>query len=219
MSKKFERRSIKILEVREAEEGDAHIGTLTGYAAVFESDSVDFGGWKERIAKGAFTRSLEEQPDVFALWSHNSAAPLARAPETLTINEDDKGLKVEIKLVDTARNRDLLMEVRSGIIDSMSFGFVTRKQQWEELDDGSELRTLIDVELYEVSPVVWPAYPDTSIASRSRNTFHKAKEGQPEMRSLVFKGDEPELKESNLDQEEDSVPNLTEHWEARLRLM
>lgn len=169
--KHFEIRTLRGLSIREdAEKRDGMIGTLTGYAAVFNSDSVEFSGWDkpwvERIAPGAFKRSLTESPDVVALWSHRTDAPIARAPKTLAISEDTEGLKVEIALADTSRNRDLLADVRSGSVDAMSFGFQARSTKWEE-GKARDVRTLLDVDLFEVSAVVFPAYPATSLSARS----------------------------------------------------
>jgi len=164
---KIEIRSIKGLTFRAATEG--FIGTLVGHAAMFNSDSVEFAGWEkpwvERIAPGAFKRSLTEQPDVKALAQHDSAAILGRAPGTLTLSEDDKGLAIEIRLVDTQLNRDTLTLVRSGIIDSMSFDFIPTKTQWEE-GEKRDIRTLLDVDLHEVSVVTWPAYPAAHVGAR-----------------------------------------------------
>jgi HK97 family phage prohead protease len=166
-------RALKGLEIREAAKYSGHIGVLTGYAAVFNSDSAEFAGydkpWIERIAPGAFTRTLRDSPDVAALWSHRTDAILARTPTTLTLREDATGLSVEIALIDTQTNRDVLASVRGGLVDSMSFGFSTKSAKW---DAGKyrDVRTLLDVDLFEVSPVVWPAYPGTSLSARSAVT-------------------------------------------------
>lgn len=180
MSKK-ETRALQGIEVREAPEDSPFIGILEGYASVFNSDSVPFDGgrrdWVERVQPGAFARTLREKPDVKAFWSHRSDQILARAPETLTLMEDERGLKATIHLVDTQLNRDLLTQIRAGIVDAMSFGFTVNAQSWEK-DDANhrDIRTVTDVELFEVSPVVFPAYPDTSIAVRSQEQFHEKEE-------------------------------------------
>lgn len=203
--KNLEHRTIvKELEFREDNERDGIIGTLHGYAAVFDSDSVEFAGWDkpwvERIERGAFKRTLSERgDDVVALWSHDSAEPIARAPKTLKLSEDERGLKAEIELIDTQRNRDLLNQIRNGIVDAMSFGFEVKKQEWDDSDKERAIRTLKDVELYEVSPVVWPAYPDTTIAARSLEKFLQAREEE-----------EPEAEEQSV-----TAP-LRDLWRARL---
>jgi HK97 family phage prohead protease len=172
----LEQRAFKGLEVREAPEKSGLIGVLTGYAARFNSDSVEFPGydkpWIERIAPGAFKRTLTDQPDVYALVQHDSSRAIGRTPGTLKLFEDENGLRAEIGLKDTTLGRDLLEQVRAGIIDAMSFGFKTRAQKWEE-GEKRDLRTLLDVELFEVSAVIWPAYPETSIAVRSHEEWRK----------------------------------------------
>lgn len=175
---KTETRILKGLSLREAEQGSGYIGVLEGYAAVFESNSVEFGGygkpWVERIKPGAFSRSLTENTDVKALWSHRDDAVMARTPATLSIEEDDNGLRVEIRLIDTTLNRDVLTCVRGGLIDAMSFGFIPKKVTWEE-GETRDTRTLEDVDLFEVSAVAWPAYPNSSISARS--AIRRASEG------------------------------------------
>jgi len=174
-----ETRALRGLEIREAGEGSTHIATLTGYAAVFNSDSVEFrsskGPWVERISPGAFGRSLREQPDVMAFWAHDTQQPIARAPKSLRLSEDERGLKVEIDLPRTTVARDLLENIRAGVVDAMSFGFRAVAEKWQELKD-RDLRTLTDVDLLEVSAVVYPAYPDTTLAVRSHDIFRQGLE-------------------------------------------
>lgn len=188
----IERRALKGLTVRAADQGSDFIGVLTGHAAMFNSDSVAFEGagkpWVERIAPGAFTRTLQENPDVVALWSHDASKPAGRTPETLSIREDETGLAVEIRLVDTATNRDLLTNIRAGIVDAMSFGFIPVRTQWEE-QQGRDVRTLLDVDLLEVSAVVWPAYPDTSIGARSQRQFRELRATAPDLKEVMQERD------------------------------
>lgn len=168
----IEYRSFRKLELREAKK-DGVIGVLVGYAAVFNSESADFGGWKEVLRAGCFKRSLTEMPDVRALYQHNPAQVLGRCgANTLIVREDDHGLQIEIELIDTQFNRDVLANVRSGNIDAMSFGMVAKKYEWDVNEErGYDLRILTDVDLFEVSVVTWPAYEETEVAARSLQTF------------------------------------------------
>lgn len=168
----IEYRSFRKLELREAKK-EGVIGVLVGYAAVFNSESADFGGWKEVLRAGCFKRSLTEMPDVRALYQHNPAQVLGRrGANTLTVREDDHGLYVEIELIDTQFNKDVLANVRSGNIDAMSFGMVAKKYEWDVNEErGYDLRILTDVDLFEVSVVTWPAYEETEVAARSLQTF------------------------------------------------
>lgn len=163
--KTVEYRALKGIEIR-SEDGKPSV--LVGYAALFNSRSVDLGGFVEIVRPGAFTRSLKESPEVLALAHHDSARPLARrSANTLTCVEDEKGLRVEITLNDSTSAQDVTKDVRSGNIEGMSFGFSTVKDAVTRKAGELPLRELLDVTLYEVSPVTMPAYPGTSIAARS----------------------------------------------------
>lgn len=141
--------------------------TLAGYAVVFNSEAR-IGDWfNERIAPGAFDRALATDADVRALIDHNSGRVIGRTKSgTLRLAVDERGLKVEIDVPDTADGRDLMVLVERGDISGMSFGFRVTKQEWDESGD-TPLRTIQSVDLYEVSVVAFPAYNDTSIAMRS----------------------------------------------------
>lgn len=154
------------LEVRAAADGE--MPTLVGYAAVFNS-RIDFGWMQEEVAPGAFARSLAENDDVRALADHDTGVSQVlgrRSAGTLRLSEDTTGLRVEIDLPDTATARDLVTQLAAKNIDGMSFGFRARSVEWNEEAEPA-IRTLLDVELIEVSVVTFPAYPDTSIAKRS----------------------------------------------------
>jgi hypothetical protein len=186
---KIETRQVGKIELRNADADGKPI--LAGYAAVFDSDSEDFGGWKERIAPGAFARDLADKKDIRALINHDTSRVIGRSSAgTLNLEETDSGLYVEISLPDTTEARDLLANVKAGNIDGMSFGFRARDAEWaesERADDGKkkkyDYRILKDVELIEVSAVAFPAYPATSIAHRSYEQFLKNRKTKPNGRS------------------------------------
>lgn len=164
-------RACKGLEVRESK-ATGSIGTLVGYAAKFNVRSEVMWDFVEIVKPGAFKRSLEEGADVRALAHHASAGIVGRrSAGTLRLVEDAVGLAVEIDLPDTQVGRDLQTLVKRGDITGMSFGFETKQDKWTwELAQGQPklyIRELLDVELFEVSAVVWPAYSDTSVEARS----------------------------------------------------
>ena len=142
-------------EIRETADGMS----FTGYAAVFNSDSEPLP-FIERIAPGAFKRSLQSRNEVKLLWNHDAGEPLASVRGgTLRLTEDEIGLRVEATLANTTRGRDVAELIRSKTIDSMSFGFSVIKDSWSS---NGEVRTLEAVRLFETSVVSWPAYTATA---------------------------------------------------------
>lgn len=138
--------------------------TVAGYAAVFGQPSVMlYGQFREQIERGAFAGSLKD--DIRALWNHNDSIVIGRTKAaTLRLAEDAHGLRVEIDM--PAERRDLFESIQRGDVDQMSFGFDALADSWDKDADGVILRTLRNVKLYEVSPVTFPAYPQTEIAMR-----------------------------------------------------
>lgn len=163
------------MEIRAA---DGQPTRLVGYAAVFGELSENLGGFREKIAPGAFAKSLGG--DVRALFNHDPNLILGRTKaKTLALHEDQRGLMVEITPPDTQAARDVIESIRRGDVDQMSFGFRTKKDDWEETDKGEIVRTLIEVDIFDVSPVTFPAYPTTEIAVRSLDAWKATKEPAP----------------------------------------
>ena len=170
---KIERRVLATnMEVRAA--GDKP--QIVGHAAVFNRDSDLIGGmFIERIAPGAFAESLAKPDDVRALINHDPNLLLARnISGTLALKEDDQGLHVTIDPPNTTYANDLLESAKRGDISQMSFGFQTIEDSWTRGENGApDVRTLRKVRLFDVSPVTFPAYPDTDVAVRSHEAFLK----------------------------------------------
>jgi len=139
--------------------------TIQGYAARFDSLSDDLGGFRERVVRGAFARSIAED-DIRVLWNHDSRIVLGRnRAGTLRLAEDQRGLLVTVKPPDWADEH--LETIRRGDVSGMSFGFRVVRDHWERDADG-EVRVLEEVQLFEVSFATFPAYADTAVALRSR---------------------------------------------------
>jgi HK97 family phage prohead protease len=175
--KEIERRTFTVrnIETREAEDGAMR---LSGYAAVFNDSSVPLP-FSERIAPGAFRKTLSETPDVRLLINHEGL-PLARTKNgTLTLSEDEVGLRFDADLPDTTEARDLWTLIQRGDVDQMSFAFRVIRQKWSA--DRTE-RTLTEVSLADgdVSVVTYPAYPTTTVEAREAlaNAIQAVKEGR-----------------------------------------
>lgn len=162
---KIEHRAFSLAGVEVRAEGDEQ-PKIVGHAAVFDTLSEDLGFYREKIAPGAFAKTIRES-DVRALFNHDPNFVLGRTKSgTLKLAEDDRGLLVEIKPPNTQWARDLMETMRRGDVDQMSFGFQVVKEEWEG-DANNPVRVLKEVRLFDVSPVVFPAYPATDVQVRS----------------------------------------------------
>lgn len=155
------------------------VGTLHGYAAVFNSLSGVMGtgarSFRERIMPGAFRATLATGATVFAYYNHGlgGAIPQAAMPlgstrdGSLRLREDDHGLAFELDMPDTSDGRDVATLVRRGTVAGVSFGFVRLRDSFHR-DAAGNVRTVHEVVgLNDVSPTHQPAYAATSIDVRS----------------------------------------------------
>lgn len=141
---------------------------LIGHAAVFNS-VADLGFFREQIAPGAFAASINED-DVRALFNHDPNQVLGRNRSgTLKMKEDARGLAVDIQLPDTQNARDVMALIKRGDVSQMSFAFRTIEEDVDRSNPNGTLRTLKRVRLFDVSPVVFPAYSDTDIQVKMRS--------------------------------------------------
>ena len=144
---------------------------LTGYAAVFyRADDPGteyelYPGLCERIAPGAFTRALQEKQDVVCRVDHEE--PIGRSTSgTLKLREDSVGLYYECELPDTQCGRDSATLIERGDITGSSFMFRAKITEWTDEGD-CQIRLVKDCDLFDVGPVVFPAYTSTSAGIRS----------------------------------------------------
>lgn len=161
-----------MLEIRSSGVLTARGKTLSGYAAVFNSEA-NLGAFSEVIRPGAFAKSLATGSSIRALYHHDAHALLGTTRGgTLQLREDAHGLAFELVLPDTTHGRDLAVLVDRGDVAGCSFGFKVPDggDRWEQR--GTVIvRELLEVELHEVTLTADPAYADTSVAMRSRKAF------------------------------------------------
>jgi hypothetical protein len=148
-------------------------GTITGYAALYHVETVIAGYFREQIAPGAFAAALDGEDDVRALFNHDSNLVLGRTKSgTLALSETTKGLRYAIVLnEDDPEALSVRAKIKRGDVSGSSFGFVVLEDDWDESEvkrGKLPLRTIRSVELFDVSPVTFPAYPQTSVSARSR---------------------------------------------------
>lgn len=165
MDEKLEQRTFTLSNIEVRAEGDNV--TVTGDVVMFEQLSVPLWGFREKVRKGAFEKSLRKSV-VKALWNHNSDLVLGSTKNrTLRLWEDDMALRFELDLPNTTWGRDAAESIRRGDVDGVSFGFEVVRDEWDYDDPSDVIRTLIEVNLYEISPTPFPAYPDSSVDVRS----------------------------------------------------
>lgn len=157
---KIERR-LFMLEIRS--EGDSP--KICGHAAVFNT-VADLTWFREQIAPGAFREAIGRD-DVRCLFNHDPNCVLGRnRAGTLRLSEDEVGLYFECDPPDTQWGRDIVTSMQRGDISQCSFGFLPTKQEWDETGD-VPLRTIKACQLFDVSPVTYPAYDSTDCQARS----------------------------------------------------
>lgn len=168
----IEIRSHGSLEIKAAEDSP---GIIEGYAAKYNKLSENLGGFVEILLPGSL-RLIPEQDQIKAFYYHDTHKPLGSLDKgTLKLTFDDVGLFYSIVLPDTQTGRDLAVSINRGDIRQSSFGLIVHKENWKE-ENGTLIREVVEAEVFEVSPVVYPAYPDTSVALRNLKQFSESKQ-------------------------------------------
>ena len=161
-------------ELRASAPDDA-VRSISGHFALFNRFSPVYGRFREKIDPGFFNDALPNS-DVRALFNHNESAILGRkSAGTLRLAVDEKGLFGEISPVpDTPTGNEVLQNVRLGNLTGASFAFNLTPEggdKWAKAADGVWERTLMHAgEVFDVSVVTQPFYPETSVAARAVNS-------------------------------------------------
>jgi HK97 family phage prohead protease len=158
---------------------------IAGYAAKYNVLSHDLDGFREKIAAGAFKRSLMEGADVVCLFNHDPSRPLGRTTNgTLRLEEKPDGLWYYCKLNPSNSEHKVMHEnIRTGLINQCSFAFTVPQggDLWETGRDDAgkecQIRTLLNVDLLDCSPVTYPAYPTTNVGARKNGYGRKQRVG------------------------------------------
>ena len=145
--------------------------TVEGYAVVFNSESVDLGGFSEIINRDAITDEVINSSDILFLLDHNvKRGVLARSKNgsgSLKIEIDERGVKYSFDAPNTALGDEILEGLRRGDINKCSFAFTVSADSWVKRADGSILRTIESIDkLYDMSIVYNPAYEDTLVVNK-----------------------------------------------------
>ena len=166
-------------DLRLQRNSDKEAPQIVGYTAVFGKETnigTFFGDYREKIAEGAFARAIKEKHDVRALRNHDPDKLLGRTrSKTLRMREDERGLFVEIDPPDNSVGVDTVESIQRGDLSGMSFAFVVTREKWvrgKREENELDLRIIEDVDLFDVGPVTYPAYEETTADLRSRSEVY-----------------------------------------------
>ncbi len=142
--------------------------TVSGYAALFNTETVIAGFFREQIAPGAFKAAVQSD-DVRALFNHDPNYVLGRTTnDTLTLKEDKRGLFYDVTLnPDDPEAMSVRAKIQRGDVTGSSFGFAVEEEQWTEPKKNTRELPL-RASLFDVSPVTYPAYEETTVSARSK---------------------------------------------------
>ena len=157
---------------------------IVGYASVFykpDDAGTEFELWEgafERIMPGTFKRAIDERADVMGLFNHSGDRVLGRtASGTMRLKEDSVGLFYEIDAPDTPTAAEVIELVERGDVDGSSFAFRITDEEWRT-EDSIEIREITGVILFDVGPVVWPAYKASTTGLRGLLDCTEARESR-----------------------------------------
>lgn len=174
------------IEIRKLDETD--MPTIVGYALKFNRSSQNLFYFDEVLDRHCLDDT--DMSNVVALINHDMNLPLARTGTNLKLEIDDIGLKFTLTPTNTTYAKDLLENMRAGIINKCSFAFTISKdkeaEKWEEKED-KYVRTIFKIDkLYDVSIVTTPAYEDTEavLSERSQQAFEKQLDYKKEVEKI-----------------------------------
>lgn len=189
---------------------------VEGYAVVFESESVDLGGFTEVISRSAISEETIKNSDILCLFDHDRGrGVLARSKKgqgTLNLELDERGLKYSFDAPDTLLGNEVLEGLRRGDFNQCSFAFTVSDDSWVKREDGSVLRTINQIDkLYDVSVVVFPAYEDTYVVNkRGLEELEQKELEQRESEAEVSEDEDEEKKPESEDEKPEDVEEVEE---------
>ena len=183
--------------------------TVSGYGSVFNSQSEDLG-FIETIDPNAITEETIKRSDVFATLDHDMDKILARCKYgsgSLELKCDDKGLYYRFDAPNTDLGDELLEYLNRGEIDSSSFAFTVKRDEWKNGDDGKHYRRILEIDqIFDISPVFCPAYPEAICQKRNKPSDYADKINTLEKRDMDNK--------EKLNQLEEEIKKLKAEMEA-----
>lgn len=169
-------KEVRLAEMRTLDEEEM---IVEGYAVVYDS-ITDLGWSKEVVDRNAFNNC--DMSDVCMKYNHlDNVLIMARTRNhSLELINDEHGLKIRAKLIDTQNNKDIYKSIKAGLLDKMSFAFVVNK---EDIDYSTDTRRILEIgKLFDVSVVDVPAYDSTEIYARNKEQYENEKSNYEEQK-------------------------------------
>lgn len=194
---------------------------VSGYAIRFMEESVDLGGFIERIHPEAISIDQIRNSDIFAFFNHDNEKVLGRTGAgTLKLDLRDDGLYYEIDVPDTVAGNELLEHIKRGEMYGTSFAFSLPSDDsgdvWSRDEDGNIYRDITNIEiLYEISPVFSPAYPTTTISARSLDKLNELKNMKENIELREDEVKDPEKEKQNEEPKEEKSENCDDKEKER----
>ena len=189
----------------------ADSNTIYGKAISFDTLSVDLGGFRETIKKGAITQELIDNADIFARTNHDNDYILARSKYgkgSLSLELRDDGLYFSFELPNTEKGNELREHIKRGEITQCSFAFITAKEPNAEVwrkENGIVYRDIYKIGyLGDVAPVYRPAYEETYVSLRAMECAKTLKE-EEELKAMQEEDETEKIDETTTETEDETV--------------
>lgn len=189
----------------------ADSNTIYGKAISFDTLSVDLGGFRETIKRGAITQELIDNADIFARTNHDNDYILARSKYgkgSLSLELRDDGLYFSFELPNTEKGNELREHIKRGEITQCSFAFITAKEPNAEVwrkENGIVYRDIYKIGyLGDVAPVYRPAYEETYVSMRAMECAKTLKE-EEELKAMQEEDETEKIDETTTETEDETV--------------
>ena len=200
---------------------DADSRTISGYALVFNQESRDLGGFTEIILPES-VHGLFPNQDIVALFNHDEdrgvLARYTNGKGTLTLEVDEIGLRYSFEADDSSPLAiEVLSAIRRGDINTSSFAFTIKEDDWTKRKDNTYIRTIKQFkDLYDVSPVVRAAYPQTSVAARKLEELRE--EDKKEIEEAKAEADK-KAKAEKEKAEKEELDKYYQEWNEKVKTL
>lgn len=195
-------------------------GLVNGAGSISEilQNPINGKQFRETIAKGVFARAISNSDRIDFLSMHDKDLILSTTDnDSLELRETDNGLEMNASITETSWGKDTFQLIKDGIIKGMSFGMRVLNDTWSIASDNIPMRTINDIELFEVSAVRNPAYTSSEIEARDVDVIIDVEipNNIEERRDILEETKEPEVREEEVIEDRDDEVAVDQDPEVR----